>query len=238
MPPTTLLPPALELSLTADELPSAAANLMPFSVDYDGFAPIDSFMLLRPAPSSGVAEPTPGFISAFRGRTIQSTALPLPPGYQAHIVQLSQVGSSTPTNDIIEPAPKAHYRPAKQQKFSMDSDEEDGDDDDADEQEERASPDTQMAEVTPRPKVGHQTVIRRKAAVANSDVRVWGADGPIDTGDDPYFRTVEEWMTVIGPLVSKSDMIHSRNTLNSFAATFLEQDYRGTASPLSSHVLR
>ncbi|PWZ03465.1 hypothetical protein BCV70DRAFT_224893 [Testicularia cyperi] len=257
----TLLPLPLELA-PPTELGSgstaqgahptqATVNLMPFSIEYDGPAPIDSFMVIRPAPStqsSKDADSQPhssneqSYVSAFRGRAIQSTSLPLPTGYRVEIVEISQSASNpveasaskNPAQNGMElsaavrPAeqqtplkkrPSSIHRPAKQQKFSMDSDDEDQEEahtdaEDGQEQEPRRpeSPDAPVAssrdaqsEQAPSPasaahRGGITTVIRPVASAANNEIRIWGADGPIDRGDDTYFKTVQEWLGVVSPL--------------------------------------
>lgn len=193
---------------------------------------------------------------------MQSTALNLPPGYQAHIVQLSQIAGASSSalkenansqSETVEPPrPKsANYRPAKQQKFSMDSDEEDEDGADGgidfDQDDERTSRDTQILTVDlessegPRPKTGNKTVISRKAAVASTDIRIWGADGPIDAGEDPYFKAIDEWMKVLSPIVSCTPKCarpsQSNLVRHSCILSLRCKDYIETASPFSSHVL-
>ncbi len=151
-----LLPPPIDIAL-ADHLPRCTANLMPLHIDYDGPAPVDSFLVQRSASSSSPSEGE-SFISAFRGRAIQSTPLPLPEGFRAKVVTVSQVGSATPSGsasvdgraDAEATAKKdaealarerdtkrrriANQPPAKQQRFSIDSDDDDDDGNDGDEE--------------------------------------------------------------------------------------------------------
>lgn len=99
--------------------------------------------------------------------------------------------------------------PARQQKFSMDSDDEEHDDDEPDqdavsvasptrtpEPESVVSPPELQAEQKPRIRISSI------AAVSPPELTVWGPDGPIDKGDDTFFRTVGEWYSVVAPLVS------------------------------------
>lgn len=95
----------------------------------------------------------------------------------------------------------------------------DSDDDDADEENDDTESYTKQVEASAslqadsekdsaaiaHSNTGNKTVLRRTAAIASNDLRIWGADGPIDTADDLYFKTVDEWLTTIGPLVSDSD---------------------------------
>lgn len=239
---------------------------MPFGIGYDGPAPIDSFLVQRSASScsSGsepsTAELTEGesFISAFRGRAIQSTPLALPPGFEAKVVRVSQMvssgasagGSSSKVDAMSVQAEaqrqieaqrqreRAYERrriaktkpPARQQKFSMDSDDDDGgddgddaqddtagdvDDDDEEEEESKAaiaapdlsqdaSPQAEPAVAAHRPETGPTIHIQPIAQVQPNHLTVWGPDGPIDKGDDPFFRTLGEWYSVVTPLVSLS----------------------------------
>ncbi|CDW98577.1 hypothetical protein [Sporisorium scitamineum] len=243
-PAINLLPSPIDISLGEDStslLPQCTANLMPFSIDYDGPAPIDSFLVQRPASSSpsdpadtlpedGASE---SYISAFRGRAIQSTPLPLPSGYAAKIVSVSQVVCQTASasnagsnfdaeirKDEVEREKKrskiANQPPARQQKFSMDSD----DDDDSEEQENDqddqdetsihdSSPpqsltDNHSAAEEPRSQpaaTGPTIHITPLAQVHPNQLTVWGPDGPIDRGDDSFFRTVGEWYSVVAPLL-------------------------------------
>lgn len=236
-----LLPPPMEITLsggatTSISLPQCRANLMPFSIDYDGPAPVDSFLVKQPA-SDVVTSSTDdddgalsSFVSAFRGRAIQSTSLPLPPGFKAQLVSVEQIAPTPSDSAAAGPsliyeeidqekererkrqrtAPRA---PAKQQKFSIDSDDEDDQDGDyaldhlcEPEQHKQPSPepepqtaiDSIQAVQDRRPKIRISSI----AEVKDNELRIWGPDGPIDRGDDTFFRTVGEWFTVVGPLVS------------------------------------
>lgn len=279
---TTLFPPSMELSLSptsagAAPLPSCSANLMPFHIDYDGPAPIDSFLIRQqhssPAGDESAAQ-NDSFVSAFRGRAIQSTPLPLPEGFKAKLVAVSQVAtaaadaasSSSPSSSAIagtsrttavgqqeteqqqatereakrqkthaQPPPTlplpSRRAPAKQQKFSMDSDDEEEDqdsdhdhdedegnfayrsnadesgslpnaDDDSGRGEERVI-ESSNAPQESGPKIRIQSIaeIQPSSSASATGLTIWGADGPIDKGDDTFFRTVGEWYSVITPLV-------------------------------------
>lgn len=169
----SLLPPPMELSLghssgSASSLPVCTANLMPFSIDYDGPAPIDSFLVLRRADPVPSSEQSPGavqaeqeprressFVSAFRGRTMQSSQLKLPVGFEAKLIRVEQIApassssrnTSSEPNDTEEEAARekeAEWKQKrrrversqpvamKQQRFSMDSDDDDDDDEEKD----------------------------------------------------------------------------------------------------------
>ncbi|EPQ27055.1 uncharacterized protein PFL1_05339 [Pseudozyma flocculosa PF-1] len=263
----SLLPPPLYLDASSEAggLPPVQANLMPFHIDYSGPAPIDAFMVLRQAeghedetpgaeshdPTAVTAKPTAeSLVSAFRGRTIQSTQLPLPKGYVGRIVSASTsvVPSATPASsgpevdpDRPSSAKKARLdaaassraqrnrlppppKPAKMQRFSMDDEDDDEQEEDEEEDEdhdERAEAgngldglptqgrdgagndgddDPEPAQLASpaepaQPEV--RQMLRPIAAMADDAIRVWGPDGPVDRGDDVFFRTVEEWVGVV-----------------------------------------
>ncbi|CBQ70136.1 conserved hypothetical protein [Sporisorium reilianum SRZ2] len=234
-PAIQLLPPPIDISFGDDQhsLPQCTANLMPFSIDYDGPAPVDSFLVQRPASPATDAVPDnstgESFISAFRGRAIQSTPLPLPAGFVAKVVSVSQVVSSptstsdgsttalaqTDANEEAEREKKrrriANQPPARQQKFSMDSDDDDEGDADQDDVDSihDASPPPQSPEPQPadqqKPHNAGPTIhIRPLATVHPNHLTVWGPDGPVDKGDDSFFRTVGEWYSVVSPLSIKT----------------------------------
>ncbi|GAC97886.1 hypothetical protein PHSY_005474 [Pseudozyma hubeiensis SY62] len=240
-----LLPPPIDIHFHDEPLPQCAANLMPFSIAYDGPAPIDSFLVQRsassPSADAAVDDASESFISAFRGRAIQSTPLPLPPGFEAKVVRVSQVastsGSASATgsrshDSLASRAEKeaeeverereraskrrrmANQPPPKQQKFSMDSDDDDDDEerDEAEQDDDDSIAVEPVREPSPRavPVVDHQPAstagptvrIEPIARVHPNHLTIWGPDGPIDKGDDPFFRTVGEWYSVVAPLVS------------------------------------
>jgi hypothetical protein len=235
-----LLPPPMELVLgtsATDALPRCTPNLMPFHIDYDGAAPVDSFLLLRAAPSdepqdlpssstTESTEPLNSYISAFRGRAIQSTPLPLPPGYRAELVRIAQVeppanaqpSTSTAVQTTTNEDDKERQRkrqktarmPAKQQRFSMDSDDEDNEDEEQSDRDASLEPEPELAQQEEsQPTVGRtneraaaRVRIAPVARVADDELRIWGPDGPVDRGDDTLFRTVGEWMTTVAPIVS------------------------------------
>lgn len=230
----TLLPPPIDLTLdNNDSLPQCTANLMPFSIDYDGPAPIDAFLVQRRADpsssSSGGGESVTGesvrdsFMSAFRGRAMQSTPLALPKGYVAKVACVAQVverssggggsggGGAVAVGSGVDEAEREKKRrrtakqpPARQQKFSMDSDD---DDDDVHSIHAASPPPPQSTETQPAagstpPRAGATIHITPIAQVHPNHLTVWGPDGPIDKGDDAFFRTIGEWYNVVVPLVS------------------------------------
>ncbi|GAK67249.1 uncharacterized protein PAN0_017d5476 [Moesziomyces antarcticus] len=232
-----LLPPPMELVLgpsTTDALPQCTPNLMPFHIDYDGPAPVDSFLLLRAAASDDSQDQSSSsttesagslnsYVSAFRGRAIQSTSLPLPPGYRAELVRIAQVeppASAQPsTSTAAQPAAeddkerqrkrqKTTRMPAKQQRFSMDSDDDDNEDEEqsdrdaspASEREPEQQEETQPTVARTDERAAARVRIAPAAHVADDELRIWGPDGPVDRGDDTLFRTVGEWMTTVAPI--------------------------------------
>lgn len=140
--------------------------------------------------------------------------------------------------------------PAKQQKFSMDSDDDDLDDeaasDAADEslppspvlQQQEESPTLSSPEDQKKTKAeGPKLVISPLATVLNDQLRVWGPDGPVDKGDDTFFRTVGEWYTVVAPLVSLPALPHFRisKRLQSYGKGFVALTCRFFALYLFPH---
>lgn len=268
-----LFPPPIDISFDDEALPECSANLMPFSIAYDGPAPIDSFLVHRAAPKTSTdastctsavkGEESDSFISAFRGRAIQSTPLPLPAGFVAKVVQVSQAvsvgsidtdanGASTGDGSILDQRQtreagdaerqkeraraNKRRRIAKQpapvlQKFSMDSD----DDDEQDQHSDSAASDDDWEDTNeatesihdaspPSETIGpSQQLVDNKAQIPGPTVHIhpiaqvqsnhltiWGPDGPIDKGDDPFFRTVGEWYSVVAPLVSLDSSSYDR----------------------------
>ncbi|KAN0063771.1 hypothetical protein ACQY0O_003821 [Thecaphora frezii] len=272
--PAPLLPPYLYLDATAPaSLPSFQANLMPFHIDYTGPAPIDTFLVLRPASPSPDSPDDPAaaadddekkpaqqetsYVSAFRGRRIQSTQLVLPPGYVGKLVHLtttttpsSAYGSTSPSTDtqgapvpkrpklsspsprttaaVAPHQPKLALKPVKMQKFSMDSDDDADDAGEGDEAareeamieyEEQVAAAAQAARVqlrsnglAPTAEEGgvqereqeeegeeeeQRQVLTPLAALQDGAIRVWGPDGPVDRGDDAWFRFLDEWVGVV-----------------------------------------
>ncbi|KAF6767222.1 Ribonuclease H2, subunit C [Kalmanozyma brasiliensis GHG001] len=220
-----ILPPPISITFGTADLPQCSANLMPFHIDYDGPAPVDSFLVRRSA-----SDEEESFISAFRGRAVQSTPLPLPHGFVAKVVEVSQVagsssGSSRGAAADSEAAQHraeedrererkrrriAHQAPAQQQKFSMDSDEEDEDEGQSPAEDEyEPAPPQEEAERAPaavelteqKASEGPTIHIEPIAQVASDQLTIWGPDGPIDKGDDTFFRTIGEWYSVVAPLL-------------------------------------
>ncbi|CEH15747.1 PHOSPHATIDYLINOSITOL N-ACETYLGLUCOSAMINYLTRANSFERASE SUBUNIT P (DOWN SYNDROME CRITICAL REGION PROTEIN 5)-RELATED [Ceraceosorus bombacis] len=110
------LPRPVELSAYAesqDDSSVVRANLMPFSIDYDGPAPVSRYMVVRSASDTESpselehSKLSAALVSAFRGRTIHGTPITVPAGYKAHVVevptevellaaQATSFGASTP----------------------------------------------------------------------------------------------------------------------------------------------
>ncbi|TKY88001.1 hypothetical protein EX895_003097 [Sporisorium graminicola] len=238
VPAIQLLPPPIDVSFGDEHapLPQCTANLMPFGIDYDGPAPIDSFLVQQPAPQEGSGTAIDSFISAFRGRAIQSTPLPLPAGFAAKIVSVSQVVSSpastshaarsgidvearTAKNELERENKRrriATQPPAKQQKFSMDSDDDDNEEEEEEVEFQNDVDANSTHDVSPPPQTTGQQATETQAKPNNAGptihiepiahihpnhLTVWGPDGPIDKGDDSFFRTVGEWYSVVAPLL-------------------------------------
>ncbi|PWN45656.1 hypothetical protein IE81DRAFT_319948 [Ceraceosorus guamensis] len=91
------LPRPVELSAytgSQDDSSVVRANLMPFSIDYDGPAPVSRYMVVRSASDTESSvelehsDPSAALVSAFRGRTIHGTPIAVPAGYKAHVVEV------------------------------------------------------------------------------------------------------------------------------------------------------
>lgn len=257
--PVALLPPPMEIffgssstsSASEATLPECVANLMPFNIDYDGPAPIDSFLVLRTAPPSDneKEERSQSYISAFRGRAIQSTPLPLPAGYTAKLITVSQVApeastssASRSSNEVVaaiaekfEAKEREAKRqrlakpPQRQQRFSMDSDDDEGNGEEEDGFSQEASPEPYQPSAPLSPDIeatevsgaegkqakgeGPKIRISPLAEVSGDELRIWGADGPIDKGDDTFVRTIAEWYSVVSPLVSSMTLLRCTKAL-------------------------
>ncbi|KAL9935859.1 hypothetical protein V8E36_005436 [Tilletia maclaganii] len=81
------LAPVLVAPAPSNRFPAFFAHLMPFHIDFDGPAPIDTFLVFdtEPNPQESTA-PRPILTSAFRGRKLYGTPLSLPPNWAAALV--------------------------------------------------------------------------------------------------------------------------------------------------------
>ncbi|KAE8250559.1 hypothetical protein A4X13_0g4607 [Tilletia indica] len=78
------LTPVLVAPAASTRFPSLVAHLMPFHIDYDGPAPINSFLVFDVEQSSESHQPI--LTSAFRGRKLFGYPLRLPLGWSAAVV--------------------------------------------------------------------------------------------------------------------------------------------------------
>lgn len=158
-------------------------NLMPFSIDYNGSAPVDKYFVTRPL-SDNERE------SSFRGRRVHGTRLEL----SGYCVGLYRVHES----DIREPAPKRLRQslpskpgPVRAKRFALD-------DDDV-----GTGPETEVTSGHGHKAEDHAAVHSiyemRADAVAGDTIWIWGPDGPVDKGNDAYIRVSTEWLSTIVP---------------------------------------
>lgn len=216
----TFLPLALRLKSSETayaSTESVIAHVMPFSIDYTGPAPVDTFFLFQPIePESGDGLSKEA-VSAFRGRRVYGTRLALPESYRLGFFCVQEETIADETEQKIAPSKRRTQAkttrrvepaaPVRGSRFALDDDEDDDDEtdnvgmpfsevpgppseDDGYEGNSRLS--TQLAPTR------HSL---RPVADAGTSLWVWGPDGPIDAGDDAYVRTCNEWLQVIAPSV-------------------------------------
>ncbi|GAA5913914.1 hypothetical protein JCM6882_004394 [Rhodosporidiobolus microsporus] len=88
-------------------LPSATSlHLLPFSLSFDGPAPIDRFFHPRPYPSDAVSTstPKPHRQAAFRGRRVVSSLLAVPTGYKGVVLASSAPALPSSSSNRVEEA--------------------------------------------------------------------------------------------------------------------------------------
>ncbi|KAI3624464.1 hypothetical protein CBS14141_002892 [Malassezia furfur] len=192
---------------------SVIAHLMPFSIDYTGPAPVDTFFLSQPIDAES-GDGSSEAVSAFRGRRVYGTRLELPESYRLGFFCVQEETITDETKQ--EPAPSKQRKQAKTRpvqppvpvrgsRFALDDEDEDeGEAYDVGvpfgEPREPLSEDDDYGDVsrlsTQLAPTKHSL---RPVADAGSSLWVWGPDGPIDAGDDAYIRTCNEWLQVIAP---------------------------------------
>lgn len=158
MDPDTFLPRTLRLDLSSHGAASTSkvkAHLMPFTMDYAGPAPVDTYMVLQPAPSTTVGLPgsmpldevatwdedvATEALSSFRGRRLHGMRLPLPPSYRVGFFQVEEESAPGPEDKHRDTSvarlptdkakiPTAPPAPVRGARFSLDEDEGEGEED-------------------------------------------------------------------------------------------------------------
>ena len=146
MDPDTFLPLAARLDTTAKEYAATeavAAHLMPFSIEYNGPAPVDTYLILH-KPDEKATEPVDlqadtEAVSAFRGRKIHGTKLQLPKNYTLgffHMreeeapVDFNAAPKSTRVKSSVS-AVTAPPAPVRGSRFTLDDDEDEEDEEGA-----------------------------------------------------------------------------------------------------------
>lgn len=220
MDPDTFLPLATRLNTSErayETTETLAAHLMPFSIEYNGPAPVDTYLVLHKSDEKAT-EPVDlqadtEAVSAFRGRKIHGTKLQLPKNYTLGFFHMREeeapadfnaAPKSTRTNSSVS-AVTAPPAPVRGSRFTLDDDEDEDDDEGAlDHTDFHDYPSTadEPEEISagPEPLAWAKHGLHPVASAGNS-LWVWGPDGPIDSGDDAYIRTCNEWLTTIAPVV-------------------------------------
>lgn len=260
---SAMLPPSLAISPADAVEEQVQVHIMPFQLDYTGPAPVSTFLLLSPAEAAseecpqellhdknvdaskeGEKSPMPQYITAFRGRKMHATPLPLPPGWSGAVYEVpppppaDAVVAQTPAPSRSKPTPPvdalAKNASKGPKKFSLDSESDDSDresehaaaaeapavgdvtagelllshkfvdeDNDMGKDEDEDDPEMQApvrAAQTLRPLAGLAPLPND----SRSALLVWAPDGPADTGDDRFFRTLGEWQSVVIDTVRSS----------------------------------
>lgn len=233
MDPDTFLPRSLRLDTSAPAeaaTKAVVAHLMPFSIAYDGPAPMDTYFVMQEPEASEKtfdAYTSTEAVSAFRGRKIHGTRVVLPDTYQLGFFRVredapDEADRPPPPSDrerkraSTQTAPPASVRGSR---FSLDDDEEE----EEDEEENTTYEDSIVPAYEPEAIQAKRGVAWAKeclypVASAGDSLWVWGPDGPIDAGDDVYIRTCREWLSVIAPAVCP--FTHHRYTAYKVKCTF------------------
>lgn len=242
--------PGVALQGASGDVARFHAHLMPFSIEYDGPAPVDTYMVLTAPPkiaggeakSDAVVHPddTYELESTFRGRRIHGTRIRFPDSYALGLFQMQRNEARPSQEEEHEAVKRAREQPPKRvqttappapvrgSRFTLDDDDDEDEDShtagDADvealygEQSEPADDDagdqgpSEARAVTP----AEPSMALKETAHLGDSIWVWGADGPVDRGDDPFVRTCGEWIHVVAPAVSGSNSPQTTNATFSF----------------------
>ncbi|WFD34476.1 protein-L-isoaspartate(D-aspartate) O-methyltransferase [Malassezia cuniculi] len=187
------LPKAIDLDIPSDGK-QTTLNLMPFTIDYSGVAPVDSYFITKELSDTDRE-------SSFRGRLVHGSRLQVP-GYSIGLYRLHE--SDTKEHVPKRPRQEQSSRPApvRARRFTLDDDDDDDNNGNSNgggslsvyaKQETHEADDQHAAPIT--------TYSLKADGVAGDSIWLWGPDGPIDKGGDSYYRTCTEWLGVIAPCV-------------------------------------
>lgn len=216
------LPRSVHLQTTTAHIkdaPKVSAHIMPFSINYNGSAPVHTYFVLHPAQDSGAhvtADPCKTFndetctaaISSFRGRHIHGVRQKLPFGYELGFFRMSREVMKSPSN----PSQRSNMTgllsqrmPKVPKKFSLDDDDDDNfaDDDCTGDHYQTLLPSESLFSENVDDEDSEPASIHSLNPVyhAGTSFWIWGPDGPLDQGGDPYMRTWNEWIQVVAPAV-------------------------------------
>lgn len=232
--------PGVALQAAGSDAARFHAHLMPFSIEYDGPAPVDTYMVFTAPPkaagdeakSDAVVHPdeTDELESTFRGRRIHGTRIQFPDRYALGLFQMqrnearpSQQEEHDTVKRVGKKPPKrtqttAPPAPVRGSRFTLDDDDDEEEDsgaaDCADEEAlygEQNDPvdddaeDQGPGEASATP-LALPTMSLKGTAHLGDSIWIWGADGPVDRGDDAFVRTCGEWIQVVAPAVRDTNL--------------------------------
>ena len=231
MDPDTFLPRSLRIEATeenAEKVPSVNAHLMPFSIDFNGPAPVQTYFVTHPVhdPSDDPTSHNENELTAsFRGRRIHAIKMPLPKNYRLDFFRVEEDKSTPRSTRRTSSAPKpvsqpirnvSSHAPVRGSRFTLDDEDEDKDEEmtcmTAIRDEFSAIPDeddipsTFLHEADSSTTVLNPTHVLRPAYMCGASVWIWGPDGPVDGGYDPFILTCQDWVEQVAPLVRISSM--------------------------------
>ena len=174
-------------------------QLMPFHISHTGPAPISTFFRVREQEEPSFAGPVDGvsgsgihetapkpslrkrFVSAFRGRQVIGTDIPLPAGYAGVIFRFEMQSRPAP-----KPKSSAKARNVRGSRLSkaIAAEEEPEEDMDVDGDLLKSGEDDER-----------ETKLLQPVQTFDA-IRVWNADLPVDEGRDEYIRSLREWTTL------------------------------------------
>jgi len=187
---------------------------MPFSIAYNGPAPVDTYFIMRSAETCSTGptcsstkddfDPISSEESStsFRGRYLHGKKIRLPDNYKISFFQLGDHSSSSRASTVKLSHVKERVvrAPVRGSRFSLDED----------------NVEDEVADVTPEyteetSRVEDTPTMTREYALnpvyhADSAFWIWNPDGPIDTGGDPFIQTCHDWLLKLAPAVSSTGL--------------------------------
>lgn len=181
---------------------------MPFHIDYDGQAPISTYMKVS-SVKRGVGMPdnandsgglgsgdvgekddiemkthnglqTDRYISTFRGRTIHGIHVPLPSGYTGLVLKRSEGGNNNSSSSRLREEEEAEVK-GRSLRSRVGG---------------RSRKAESTSECKPAEDTGGDEETSRVTVTPSgmfTGLRVWHADIPVDGGRDEYMRSLGEW---------------------------------------------